>query len=155
MLFRSFCAANMTRASWQLVSQSTRQKIHDWQGFMKEKIEKDMIRQSNIQVIMPWTFGLILDLIHITYICWVKPYSRTRKIAARTSYATLKKSEKTQKLFSDLQSNSEKVVDSNPLLRVPWTCCNHFPALILKETVKQSQGLIKYFLNRNLIYTHH
>ena len=43
MLFKSFCEGNKARASWQLVSQSTRQNIHDWQSFMKEKIEKDII----------------------------------------------------------------------------------------------------------------
>ena len=63
--------------------------------------------------------GLLFDLESFTYKGIVKPYSERHETVVESSCSLYKIFIKTPKLFSDLESNSEQIVDSKPLLRVP------------------------------------
>ena len=69
MLFGSFCEAIRLGQAGNSCALPRPQNIHDWQGFMKEKIEKRYDWQSHIQVIMQWIHGPYSNLNSFTYIC--------------------------------------------------------------------------------------
>ena len=145
MVFRSFVKQIWSGQAGNLVSQSKRQNHPILASFTNQKYGKDLIENQGCKTWMQWIVGPRFTLIILCYMYWSKPWIHTRKTAARTPYAILKKVKKSVKLKSPLQHNSKPKKDSNTLPESPGTCFHQEQALTRKESKNTSPTVWIYF----------